>query len=120
MRAEVTRDTSHREITVKVTEGQAPDLDVTESWHRRTQLIRPDRVVLIIVDGDTRSIEVSGLQVKKDGSPGLQRGKRYWTHTGRALIDRDRIENAPAWVRLIWQEAPPGLTEWSFSLTDPR
>lgn len=114
MKIEVQTDTTRREIGFRVTEGSAPDLDVTESWHSKPRVIRPDSGNLVIVDGEVRRITVSGGLVLKSGAASEQvRDKREW-RASHAYMQRERIEDAPEWVQYIWREAQCGVTAWSY------
>lgn len=121
VKIEVCSDTSRREIRFEVTEGQAPDLDVTKEWHRSPRFIRPDKGYLVIVDGEVRRIAVAGGLVKKSGEPSDSiRDKREWRPTSGAYTLKERIEEAPDWVQEIWAQAASGVTGWTFARTGPE
>lgn len=109
MRAAVEKDTTVREITIAV--GEVPDIDITRPWHSKPRIFRPYRAVIRIVDGETRNIRVTGGMVLKSGNASTeQTGNREWRR--ESYTDNDRIENAPAWVRMLWNEAPRHITSW--------
>lgn len=119
MRIEVTGDSSRREITFQIRQGTAPDLDVTESWHRKPRVIRPYKGTLVVIDGEQRRITVHGWLVLKGGRASTEIGsRREWRRTASSLLERERIENAPEWVQLVWKEAPLGIVAWS--VPDPE
>lgn len=107
MRASVRNDTTTRIITLEV--SGVPDVDITENWHHRDRLIRPDHVTLQLTDGEVREVKASGPVVRKDGSPGGQRGDATW-RTGR--YERRTLDGAPEWVHTLVREAPEGVTDW--------
>lgn len=109
MRAEVTEDQTVRTITLDV-QG-APDIDVTQPWHREPLICRPDQAVLTVVDGEATDIEVTGGRVLKTGVVSTQlRGQFEWQAQGPR--EREQIGSAPEWVRTIWEQAPAGVTSW--------
>lgn len=109
MRAEVTEDQTIRTITITV-QG-APDIDTTQPWHREPQICRPDWAILTVVDGQPTVIEVFGWRVLKTGIASTRlRGQLEWQAEGPR--EREQIGSAPEWVRLIWDEAPTGVTTW--------
>jgi hypothetical protein len=109
MRAAVTRDTITRVINLEV--SGVPDLDVTENWHRKPRVIRPDYLVITLVDGDVRSAETTGGLVLKSGAASDGVGdKREWTSNAYGY----RLDDAPEWVRTLTGEAVLGVTAWSY------
>jgi hypothetical protein len=115
-RIEVTRDTSRREIQFEIKQGRVPDLDVTESWHRNPKFVRPTRGELVLVDGEVRRITVQGGLVRKNGEASeLVLIRREWRSTTGSHLEKQRIENAPEWVRHIWKEAAHGVTSWTYA-----
>lgn len=113
MKIEVTKDSSHRTIEFEVSQGAAPDLDVSQSWHRKPRSIRPDKGQLHIVDGEVRRIIVSGYLIKASGQPS-DSVRDKWEWSRQPYRERERIENAPEWVRHIWNEAGLGMAAWSY------
>lgn len=110
MKASVASDRSTRTIEIEVS-GAEP-LDVTESWHRKTRRILPDKAIVRIVDGEPRSIVVLGYLLKQSGQPSDSvRDKRPFTP--KAYITRERLDLAPDWVRVLFKEAPLGVHTWS-------
>lgn len=113
MKIEVTKDSSNRTIAFEVTQGAAPDLDVSQTWHRKSRVIRPDRGQLYIVNDEIRRIVVSGYLIKASGQPSDSvRDKWEWSRS--PYRERERIESAPEWVRHIWNESGSGVTAWSY------
>lgn len=113
MKAKVVKDMGRREITIEVTD--APHLDVTESWQTRTRKIEPDKAVVVLIDGEFRTITVEGFQVNKGGaiSP-TQRGR--WVYRQDPRYSRDeRLESAPGWVQELAKQAPGGIREYSWT-----
>jgi hypothetical protein len=108
VRAAIERDTTAREITIKIMDG--PLLDVTRSWQAQPRVIQVNRVIIRVVDHETRNIRAFGALIKKNGQPGQQRGEAEWRSS--AYTDRDRIDTAPQWVQKLWREAPAGVTSW--------
>jgi hypothetical protein len=111
MRAHVEKDTTVRTIVVRIEPGSVPDVDVTQSWHRKPRLIRPDHAVLTIVAGEQTILKVSGGLVLKSGRASTevrdtQEYRRQSYHT------RDRIDEAPSWAHALWNEAPRHVTSW--------
>lgn len=110
MKIEVTGDTTEREIRFTV-EG-APDLDVTESWHSKPRIIRPDHATLRIVNDEILLIRVSGGLLRQDGTPSPSvRDKREFRKNGW-YMRREQITNAPEWVQRLWVDAPTGVQTW--------
>lgn len=112
MRAEVTNDQTIRTITLDI-QG-APDIDTTQPWHREPQMCRPDWAVLTVVDGKATVIEVTGWRILKTGIASTRLGGQFeWQAEGPR--EREQIGSAPEWVRLIWEQAPAGVTSWGTS-----
>lgn len=111
MKASVVSDRSTRTIEIQV-EG-LPTIDVTETWHRKTRVILPDKAIVRIVDGEPRSIVVLGPLLKQSGQPSEHvRDKRSFTP--KAYISRERLELAPGWVRELFVQAPLGITAFTW------
>jgi hypothetical protein len=112
MKAHVERDNTGRTITISVSD--VPDLDVTEKWDRKPKFIRPDRAVIIVHNGETVSIKVSGGQILKSGEPSTSvQGDWIWRQASFSG-DKD-ITVAPQWVRDLWDQAPSGTVAWDIA-----
>lgn len=111
MKATVTKDIGTRTIELAL-EG-LPDLDVTESWHKDRKYIRPDKATIHIRDNETRSINVMGGVVKKSGQPS-EHVRTNRTFTPRAYRIEERIEDAPGWVQELFNQAPAGITAFTW------
>jgi hypothetical protein len=112
MRAHVVKDTGTREIELAV-EG-LPDLDVTESWHRKPRFIRPDKASVRLVNGQTRSIIINGYLIKASGQPSDSvRDKRVFVPNGYRTTEH--LANAPGWVRELFAQAPTGIAEFTWA-----
>jgi hypothetical protein len=111
MRAEVIHDQTVRTIQINIEPGSVPDLDVTETWHRKARLIRPNYASLKVVDGQPRLITViGGLVLKSGGASTDVTDKAEWR--AESYHDRNQINRAPEWVRLLWNEAPANVVNW--------
>jgi hypothetical protein len=109
MRAAVEKDTTVREIILKLV--GVPDIDITRAWHSKPRSFRPGKAVIRIVDGETRSITVTGGLVLKSGQASTeQSGKRDWRRD--SYSPEDKVSTAPGWVKILWDEAPQGVTSW--------
>lgn len=108
MRARVEEDVISRQIVIGVED--APDLDVSEPWNARPRIIRPDRLVIEIVDREQRCATVSGYLVLQSGktSSGVRVEFDWQKWGGR----RHKIESAPDWVKALCTDAPSNVTEW--------
>jgi hypothetical protein len=111
MRAHVTKDTSTRTIELEL-EG-LPDLDITQSWHSKPRAIRPDKAIIHINSGETRSINVLGYLVKKSGAPS-DSVRDNLTFTTRPYRVKERLDQAPGWVRELFTQAPYGVTTFTW------
>lgn len=110
MRASVRDDTTTRIITLEV--SGVPDVDVTENWHHRPRMIRPDHATIRLVNGQFREFNASGPVVKVNGEPGGNRDTWKCYETGERF-QRDTLDQAPEWVRTLVREAPEGVTAWT-------
>lgn len=110
MKANVTSDQVVRTIRIAIESGSVPDIDITRSWHRRPRLIRPILATLQVVNGEQKALTVTGGLVLKSGaaSTEVQDVQEY----RRTSVIHENIAQAPAWVRVLWDEAPAGLTSW--------
>lgn len=98
--------------TIEIGVADVADIDISEAWHRKARIIRPDQAEIRVVDGRTQIIEVTGYILLKSGQLSLEtRGKATW-YGNDGLIRTERINSAPAWVRMLWEEAPQGETDW--------
>jgi hypothetical protein len=111
MRASVEKDMTVRTIVIAIEPGSVPDLDVTRSWHRKPRVIRPDRAVLTIVDGEQTILKVSGGLVLKSGAASTEVSDT-WEWRRRGYREPDKIDSAPEWARWLWDEAPEDVTIW--------
>jgi hypothetical protein len=111
MRASVKTDTTVRTIVIEIESGSVPDIDVTQSWHRKPRLIRPDRVVLTTVAGEQTILKISGGLVLKSGAASAE-VRDTWEYRRSSYHERDRIDSAPEWVWSLWNEAPRHVTSW--------
>lgn len=104
MKATVDQDTSVRTILVEVQD--VPDIDATETWHRRARIFRPDFLQIRVTDGRLEMVKASGGLVKKDGSASIgNRESKSWL----------RPEPMPEWVRTIVRGVLAGETSWNES-----
>ena len=111
MRAEVTVDQTVRTIQVDVEPGSVPDLDVTQTWHRKARMIRPKQAILKLVNGRATIITVIGGLVLKSGAASTQVTESA-EYRRQSYHDRDQIDRAPEWVQLLWNEAPANVVTW--------
>jgi hypothetical protein len=111
MRASVKTDTTVRTIVIEIESGSVPDIDVTQSWHRKPRLIRPDHVVLTTVAGEQTILKISGGLVLKSGAASTE-VRDTWEYRRSSYHERDRIGSAPEWVWALWNEAPRHVTTW--------
>lgn len=109
MRATVKNDRTERTITIGV--SGVSDLDVTENWHAHERTIRPDVVIIRLVNGEVRDLTAGGPLVKRNGEPGNNRATWRCYRTG-TRYQRVTLDNAPDWVRTLWNQAPAGVTSW--------
>lgn len=110
MKAAITRDQTVRTIQIDVT--GVPDVNVTQSWHRKARFMRPEHVRLTIVNGDAATVTVTGgLVLKSGGASGEVREKFEWRT--QSYHSNDHIDHAPDWVRRLWVQAPLGVTSWN-------
>jgi len=110
-RATVASDKSTR--IIELTLEAMPTLNVTESWHTAPRLILPDKARVVITDGDTRSIYVSGPVIKKSGQPS-EHVRADRTYRPRAYRDTERLETAPGWVKELFAQVPGGTTVFTW------
>ena len=112
MKAHVISDKSTRKIELEL--DGLPDLDVTESWHRRPRVIRPFKATIVVSDGETRSINILGGVIKASGQPSdtVRDGRTYHI---KAYREHERVENAPGWVRELFEQAPSGIVEFTWT-----
>lgn len=110
MRAAVTRDTTTRTIFLEV--AGAPDVDVTRAYHRKPRILRPQKAIIQIVDGKTLDLKVTGGLVLKSGAASTDVKENYAWHREGSWGTGESIDKAPDWVRLLWNEAPQGVTTW--------
>jgi hypothetical protein len=110
VRAQVTQDSSIREITLTLTD--APHLDVTRPWHRQQRVIQPGTVRMVIVNDQPRQIRISGYLVLKGSGRVSDK-----LSDGRTYFPGDQ-SSAPQWVREIWRQAPGGITGYSWTEAD--
>ena len=110
-RARVVSDKSTRTIELAL-EG-LPTLNVTESWHSQPRLIVPDKARIIVTDGETRSIYVSGPTVKKSGQPS-EHVRADRTYRPDAYRETERLDTAPGWVKELFGQAPGGTTSFTW------
>lgn len=113
MKASVKTDVTHRTIWVEV--SGVPDIDLTQHYHRKTRMIRPDVLKIELTDGRPTGITASGgLVLKSGGASASARDEKRW------YGPRDLEHDAPEWVRLLVAEAPNGVTSWRApDVTDP-
>ena len=111
MKASVVSDRSTRTIEIEVTD--APDIDVTESYHKTPRVFRPDKARLNLVDNKARSIVIIGGLVKKSGQAS-EHVREQITYRNDAYRNRERLDQAPGWVRSLFGEAPAGVTSWTW------
>ena len=111
MKATVFSDVSTRKIELTL-EG-LPDLDITQSWHSKPRTIRPDKAIIHISSGETRSINVMGYLVKKSGQPS-DSVRDNLTFTTQPYRVKERLDQAPGWVQELFTQAPLGITEFSW------
>lgn len=110
----VTGESVTRTATIRLDLGQVEDMDVSESWHRRSQVVRPD-YVRISWSSDTiettepigksgTRVTVSGPRVLASGKISAEgtRGSTEYSDTGFRL--NRRIDKAPEWVRDLVEE----------------
>lgn len=116
MRASIKEDVTERSVTIEVSD--VTHLDVTESWNRRERVIRPDRVVVTIVDGELDNVQVSGFLLLKSGEPGRHRDHRLY-HLPAWREYRHTMDEAPEWVRTLTSEILAGVTSWSTEPAQP-
>lgn len=109
MRAAVANDTTTRTITLEV--ANAPDIDVTRSYHRKPRIFRPERVTVNLVDGEMSSIEVSGGLVLKSGATSTEVGESQ-TFYPVGGWSSPQIDKAPQWLQTVAAEAPEGILTW--------
>lgn len=107
MRARVKSDTTVRTIVVEV--DGAPDLEIVKEYLKKVQVLAVNQVVIKTLDDKRVSARVSGHLRRKDGTIGETTGSREW-NAGFG----NRIENAPDFVRQIFEEAPDGIVEWTW------
>lgn len=112
MQAEVSRDETVRTINIQITPGSVPDIDITQSYHRKPRVIRPDRAVIVLVDGQFSDIKVHGGLVLKSGTASLEVTDSVTWRANAYRVDQ-RIDIAPEWVRMLVAEAPTGVTKWT-------
>lgn len=109
MKATVQDDRRQRTITIVVM--GAPDIDVTRSWNRRTRMIRPDRVTVMITDGRVRSVVVRGGLVNVKGTVSqAQHDKAEWYADDYG--HGDRLDRAPDWVQTVTAGSINGVRDW--------
>jgi len=107
MQGVVEQDQTVRTITVRV--ADVPDLDITRSWHSKVRSIRPDNLVIVVIDGRIAKATVTGgLVLKTGGASESARQSEEWFGDCVRLIS-----DAPDWVRLICDTARRGTTEWN-------
>src|SRR6188508_3668830 len=107
MRAAVTKDSTVRTIDLQV--DGVPDIDVTQTWHAKPRLFRPEKVTIRVIDGETRNILIKGGLVLKSGKASTQVTESRDYRSQHYDKDR-RVEAAPEWVRRLWDEVPAGIT----------
>lgn len=111
MRASVEKDTTVRTIKILIEPGSVPDIDVTQSWHRKPRFIRPDQAILTTVAGEQTILKVHGGLVLKSGAASTEvRDTMEWRR--QSYAERDRIDSAPSWAHALWNEAPRHVTSW--------
>ena len=108
MQAAVRQDQTVRTITLGV--HGVPDIDVTRSYHRKTRIFRPERVVITLVDGKVSRVVTSvGLVLKSGRASTEVRENEEWTVKGWSGT---KLTDAPEWLALLIAEAPQGVTTW--------
>lgn len=110
-RASVLTDKSTRTIELAL-EGM-PTLNVTETWHSQPRLILPDKARIVVTDGKTRSIYVSGYTIKKSGQPS-EHVRADRTYRPVAYRETERLDLAPGWVKELFKQAPNGITSFTW------
>lgn len=111
MRAHVKTDATVRTITIEIESGSVPDVDVTQSWHRKPRFMRPEHATLRVVDGEQTIVTISGGLVLKSGAASTE-VKEKCEFRRQSYSPRDRIDSAPEWVWSLWNEAPRHVTTW--------
>jgi hypothetical protein len=111
MGARVGRDTTVRTIHIFIQAGSVPDLDITRSWHPKPRIIPPTSAMIGILDGQTKSINVTGGVILKSGVMSARTSDTQTYAVGRYSY-HDRIESAPQWARQLCEEALNGVTVW--------
>ena len=109
MQAAMTKDTTTRVITLEV--ANAPDIDVTRSYHRKPRIFRPERVTVNLVDGEMRSVKVSGGLVLKSGAASTEVGESEAFYPVGSWSS-PKIDKAPQWLQMVAAEAPLGILSW--------
>lgn len=86
------------EVTRKVNLGlsNVPDVDVTETWHKRKRVFRPDSMWLSKAPYGLE-IGVSGPALLQNGTPGESRLEMVWYSNWIT----DTAKDAPDWVKEI-------------------
>lgn len=111
MRAEVTRDTTTRTISLNVI--GVPDIDVTRTYHRKPRIFRPDRVVIRVVNAEIHSVSASGGLVLKSGAASTEVREGWQWHPDTDFGIDSNISTAPAWVHTLVNGALVGITFWN-------
>lgn len=110
MRAVVKSDRTTR--TIEIDLFGMPDIDVTQSYHRRTRIFRPDKARIRITDGVTVHLKVSGpLVITGDMVSARSILNKNWHRSDRMGVG-EPIGKAPDWARAIWDQAGTGIKYW--------
>lgn len=110
MKAAILKDSVIRTIEIRVIDG--PVLDVSQAWHSKPRRIQVERVVITVIDGETRKMELLGGTVLKTGRPSqTQRGHKVF-YTDQWTVTDEKISSAPPWAQVFWREAPAGVSYW--------
>ena len=92
--------------TIQLDVEDVPDIDVTQSWHRKPRVFRPDHVTIVFSNGQISSVNVSGGLVLKSGRPSTEvRDNVRWYSPAE-------LTRMPEWVKRLVDEAPSGVTTW--------
>lgn len=106
MQAQVKHDDTTRSILINV--SGVPDIDVTQNYDKNPRVFRPDLVKLTLTNGALGGITVSGYRVlKSGGTSDIIRASASMSST------IDHLTELPAWLQLLIQEAPAGVTSWN-------
>lgn len=107
IRARIIREERSTKTVIQVEPGSVPDLEMNGMWTGKRQVIRPDEVTIVFVNGTLTEIEVAGAKMTRWGRPSTHlRSCHRW-------FAQDPVGSIPEWVFDLPNQITIGRREWS-------